>query len=104
MYLCSCDWCRASFKGASAGFGPFASFFDRWNRYYISLDGYNLRFCESKNSVEASTSIPMEDIDGFRVELSGFDRNAAKQSKAAFVEDGYFFIISTSSIDDVYIK
>ena len=81
-----------------------ASFFDKWSRYYVSLDGISLRFLESKNSVDAISTIAVEDIKSYRVELSGFDRNAAKLSKTAFVEDGYFFIISTSSRDDVYIK
>lgn len=54
--------------------------------------------------MDASTVINVDDIRSYRVELSGFDRNAAKQTKSAFVEDGYFFIISTASKDDVYIK
>jgi hypothetical protein len=83
--------------------GLLSSFFEKWLKYYISLDGVSLRFYESKNAVDAQHTIRVEEIKGYRVELSGIDRNAAKQSKSAFVEDGYFFIIATEQ-DDVYIK
>jgi hypothetical protein len=78
--------------------------FDKWKKYYVSLDGSALSFFESKNSVEAQRVITVGEIKNYRVELSGFDRKAANQSKSAFVEDGYFFIISTTQKDDVYIK
>ncbi len=84
--------------------GVVSSIFEKWHKYYASVDGESLRFYESKSSTEAVSSINATDIHDYVVELTGIDRLAAKQSKLAFVEDIYTFILITASRDEILIK
>lgn len=84
--------------------GAIASLFEKWSKYYLSLDGIALRFFDSKASSQAVYTYNVDDISTYRVELSGIDRLAVKRSKLAFSEDGYSLIIRLMNGDEIHIK
>lgn len=80
--------------------GFIQSFFENWDRMFLSLTGEFLLFCESKKAQEPFLRLNIADIKSLKVELG---KGTTKKS-AAVVEDLHDVILVTNMFDDVYLR
>ncbi len=103
------QWGRVLFKGN----GPImravnskdligAYLFDRWHRFYFSLDEFGLFFFENKFSMSATYSVPCSDFKALAI-VHGKPSRTLSGGKA-IVEDLSSVVLTTYSGDELHCR
>ena len=78
--------------------------FDKWRRFYMSIDEFSFDFFENKFSVTPFHSIPVKDMKEVKVDLG----TPIKENKAAsaknVVEDITNVILTTTTGDEIFMR
>lgn len=107
-----CQWCRMVIRGNGPLkrainnrdlIGSFA-LFDRWYRFFLSLDEYGLFLFDSKHSIEPFHCIPCADLKFVTVDIGTPIKESNKETSKSIVEDIHNVIVSTHQGDELYIR
>jgi hypothetical protein len=86
--------------------GPLSPFFfEKWTRYFLSLDADGLHLFETKSSTAAVFCVPTKEFKGVHVELGHPIRreDSLLAAKSVF-EDLHNTILTTHSGDEIYMR
>ncbi len=107
-----CQWGRAVVRGngplkrslqSKDMMGSFL--FDKWHRFYMSLDEFSFDFYDNKFSTTPFHSIPVKDLKDVKADIgTPIRQNKAAASSKSIVEDITNVILTTYSGDEIFMR
>ncbi len=77
--------------------------FDKWHRFYMSLDEFALDLYDNKFSTVPFHSIPVKDLKEIRSDI-GTPIRSSKAASKTIVEDITNVILTTTTGDELYMR
>ena len=78
--------------------------FDKWYRFYFSIDENGLSFYDSKFSNVATHLIPLKDFKEISVDIGAPIRESPTDAARNIVEDIHNIKLVTHSKDEIYMR
>ena len=111
LLLRRCSWGRVLIRGNGPlrrlmqGRDMISSFlFDKWRRFYFSLDEFGLFMYDNKFDTAAFCGIPVKDLRRVRVEKAIPVRHSPHEAGKNIVEDIHNVMLTTYSGDELYMR
>ena len=103
----SAQWAKVKLKGhvtkqKAHSMSSMVSFFDKWYDFYVSLNGSELYFFESKSSSDCELQIPVSSFIEIHLEKAFSTKKSVAGKHVA--EDNHILILKTGSDHEVSFR